>query len=236
MTLEQFDFEPRVEDAIDEIEWESLDSALELDRRGREQRDDRVLDEDFDGEPDHGPAFILTSSDEYGPPSFSDLREAVLDARGGPDREIGGGSVSTETDGDVLRPTLVNPEDNIRVTPVYVETLRVTTENDNRVHNSLCGQTHVEPIGEDEWRITIEGGVTESQLRDLIRMRPANNELRLIASPTQLEQTGQQPYQQVEFDSFTYEYTNEEHRIERGDGTIEPYAQFQLQAQNDDGP
>lgn len=117
----------------------------------------------------------------------------------------------------------------IEVQPVYTETFRATTENDNRVHKTLCGQRKVESIGEDEWRITIEGVVTESQLLELIEMRPANNELKIIANPIGHK------YNSVTFDRFTYEITDELNRGDFGDGA-EPLAEFQLQTQDDDAP
>ena len=131
------------------------------------------------------------------------------------------------TDIDSIRPTLVGPE-GTEVTPVFTETFRATTSNDNRVHQSLCGQTEVEGIGESSWRITMEGLVLQRQLDKLFDLRPANNRIKVIAEA--------RTHTNVTFDRFTYEQTdelNEGNFSYNGREVTEPLFRFQLQTQDD---
>lgn len=122
----------------------------------------------------------------------------------------------------------VNGPDGTEVVPVYTETFRATTQNDTLVHKTLCGETEIEAIGEDEWRITLEGLVLKSQLQDLFAMRPANNELTVIGEA--------RVHRGVTFDRFTYEQTDE-HNVGEfdvdGSRVQEPLFRFQLQTQDD---
>lgn len=134
---------------------------------------------------------------------------------------------------DQLQPTLVGPEGR-EVTPIYTETFRATTENDNKVHKTLCGESKVEAIGEDEWRITIEGLVITEQLEELIEMRPADNEIKVIG-PVE----GVTTYPDVSFDRFTYEHTDELNKGTfsfEGEEVLRQLFEFQLQTQDDDAP
>lgn len=133
-------------------------------------------------------------------------------------------------------PTIVGPG-GTRVTPVYTEKLSATTQNDSRVHQTLCGQTYVEGIGETEWRVTLEGLVIKDQLIDLFDMRPADNEITVIGEA--------RVHENVTFDRFTYEQNDElgrgkfEYDISAaGDGSAvqeveSPLFSFQLQTEGD---
>ncbi|MDB9247446.1 hypothetical protein PN419_00295 [Halorubrum ezzemoulense] len=137
------------------------------------------------------------------------------------DREVSLSQVST------VEPTLVGPE-GTEVTPVFTERLRGTSTNDTVVHKSLCGQTAVEGVGEDEWRVTIEGIVLKRQFDKLVDMRPADNEIKVIGEAA--THTG------VTFDRFTYEQNdelNEGSFTYQGREVTEPLFEFQLQTQDD---
>lgn len=126
----------------------------------------------------------------------------------------------------IIRKSDETGSDRMVVEPAYTETFRARTQNDDREHKTLCGQKYVEPIGEDEWNITIEGIVTESQLLKLIEMRPADNELKIVANPVG------QKFNAVSFDQFTYELRDELNTGDFGNGEV-PLAEFQLQTRDD---
>ena len=127
-----------------------------------------------------------------------------------------------------VAPTVIGAE-GTEVTPVYTETFRATTQNDTLVHKTLCGETQIEAVGEDEWRITLEGLVLKRQLEDLFAMRPANNQVTVIGEA--------RAHRNVTFDRFTYEQTDE-HNVGEfdidGNRVEEPLFRFQLQTQDDE--
>lgn len=132
--------------------------------------------------------------------------------------------------GDV-RPTIESRESDDSVTPVYTESYEAVTENDTERHQSLCGETTVEPIGEYEWRITISGIVVESQLKSLIEMRPAGTAVDVV--------TNVQTHEAVNFDRFRYKQKDEYQRgnfthPETGEDIVERVYTFSLQTQDDD--
>ena len=138
------------------------------------------------------------------------------------DSQGGGGAQPTIRDGE-----------GREVTPVVTENWRAVTENDNKVHKTLCGETQVEPIGEDEWRITISGYVTRSQAETLVEMRPANNKLDIV--------TELRVFNNVDFDRFRIEQSDEDNNYAgraRTQGITqrvnEPLFEFHLQTQDDD--
>lgn len=148
------------------------------------------------------------------------------------DRE---GTIEFDGVSDLIKPTIIGPEGR-EVQPVYTEEIEVVTDNDTRVHKSLCGDTKVEGIGEDEWNVTIEGIVIEDQLKDLIEMRPADNEIKVIIGPK-----GERAptYDDVVFDRFVYRQTDEMNvgQFEYdGQQVVQPIYEFQLQTQDDDAP
>lgn len=127
----------------------------------------------------------------------------------------------------IVEPTLVGPN-GTEVTPVFTETLRGTTQNDNVVHKTLCGDTTVEPVGEDEWRVTMEGLVLKEQLQELFEMRPAGNEIDVV--------TEARTHRDVNFDRFTYEQNDELNKGNfsyNGRNVTQPLFRFQLQTQDD---
>lgn len=135
----------------------------------------------------------------------------------------GGGGITDSR----ITPTIKDAEGR-QVKPVYTEKLRGRTKNDNLVHKSLCGETEVEPVGEEEWHMNIEGIVTREQLQTMFEMRPAGNELTIIGEA--------RVHRDINFDSFIYEQTDE---INTGqfdnapsDGEV-PIFKFQLQSKDD---
>ncbi len=148
----------------------------------------------------------------------------------------GGGDSSGDGDvfdGAMLKPTIRAAESvdapKTSVTPVAVTSIRGLTENSNTKHRTLCGDVAVEPVSEDEWRVTINGFVTKSQLQTLISMRPAGNVMYVDS------EVG--TFQEVEFDRFRWEQTDELNRyVGEADGVQvdEPLFEFQLQTRDDD--
>lgn len=123
----------------------------------------------------------------------------------------------------LVSPTIIGGGGEVE--PVYTETVRAQTENDNVQHKSLCGETENEEIGEGEWRITIEGMVLKSQLQQLIDMRPAGQDMKVV--------TEGKTFNEVDFDTFIWEQEDEDNYAEFDD-RIEPVFQFQLQTTDDD--
>lgn len=134
----------------------------------------------------------------------------------------GGGGIEDT----IISPIIKDPEGR-EVEPSYTETLRAKTENDNIVHRTLCGQSRVESVGEDEWNVTVEGIVTKSELQTLFAMRPADNKITIVGEA--------RVHRDIEFDRFIYEQVDEEHKGEfaGSDGAV-PIFKFQLQTQDDD--
>lgn len=128
---------------------------------------------------------------------------------------------------ELLNPT-IKDESGRSVTPVYTGELSAYTENDNRRHRTLCGETYVEAIGEGEWNITVSGMVVLSQLRELVEMRPANNPLTVV--------TEVDVYRRAEFGRFEWRQSDEMNSF-RGDldgrEIDEPLFEFTLQTQDD---
>lgn len=130
-----------------------------------------------------------------------------------------------------LTPTIRDAEGRT-VTPVYTDTWTAVTENDNKRHQSLCGTTQIEPIGEENWRITISGLVVKSQARKLVEMRPAGNTLTIV--------TDIRTFTDVDFDRFRLERTDEQNVYEgrapsdtAQSRVSEPLLSFTLQTQED---
>jgi len=141
----------------------------------------------------------------------------------------GGGSQPIELDTiNSISPT-IRDETGREVTPVYTESLRGKSDNDNRVHKTLCGQTNVEAVGEDGWQVTLEGLVLKEQLETLFAMRPSNNEITVISDA--------RVHRDVEFDRFIYEQRDELNTGQfryRGNEVEQPLFRYQLQSKDDD--
>ena len=224
MVLEDFSDETRelIDEVEEEVGWDTFDSALDFNRSARDQREE------------NGVVYRLQNRDDFFLGDFDEVQEEIAFRRDLEENPRVTSRLDIEEDIELLHPTIVRPEgggdQRIEVQPAYVERFAATTENDNRVHKTLCGESYVEPIGEDEWQITIEGLVTEPQLMRLIEMRPANNELKILANPIEKD------YNNVTFDRFTFEYQDDMNRGQFGEDDAHPMAEFQLQTQDDDAP
>ena len=210
---------------------------------------ERILDEyGLEGEPDvvnwweinsaqevHGLGDIDIYSNSNWRIYFDDIRDEMRELQPHPDQVADGSSIHIEDiQDDVISPTLIKRfdgdenQDEIEVTPVYTETFRATTENDNVNHRTLCGQSHVEPIGEGEWHVTIEGVVIKDQLEKLKEMRPAEGEIKIISEGLNDVR--------VEFDRFVFEQTDDMNTMQvRHDGEEKLQPAFTFQLQTDEG-
>lgn len=126
-----------------------------------------------------------------------------------------------------LEPIITDQEDR-ELRPLYVSELEAKSGNDSLTHRSLCGDTEIEDVGEEEWHITIEGGLLKRQVETLKAMRPATNKLDIVSDIG--------TYRGVSFDTVIIKQSDQDNTIQtRFDGQeiVEPLIQFQLQSRDD---
>jgi len=66
--------------------------------------------------------------------------------------------------GDFGAITPVLKTDERRVQPVYVADVEGTSSGNSEEHKDMCGNSHLEKIGDSRWRVTLNGVITRSQL------------------------------------------------------------------------
>jgi len=128
--------------------------------------------------------------------------------------------------GDFGAITPVLKTDERRVQPVYVADVEGTSSGNSEEHKDLCGNSHLEKIGDSRWRVTLNGVITRSQLNKLKKMQPASQEVKLISNG----HTGP-----VEFDRFTWTQTDDLNYgtfFIDGEEITEPLFKFQLQTRD----
>lgn len=137
----------------------------------------------------------------------------------------------------IARPTLIKRIrdddgsliDEFEVTPVITETFRARTKNENRSHRTLCGDRRVEPTSEDDWHITIEGYVIQDQLDDLLEMRPADGEIKVISEAKTFHDTV--------FDEFEFEQGEDMNTYDtyyQGERVEQTLYRFRMTTEDDD--
>jgi len=138
-----------------------------------------------------------------------------------------GGSGGGPADIESIQP-VIRDEAGREVEPVYVETLRKVTENDNAKHRTLCGETQIEAVGERDLSVTIEGILLLDQLATLREMRPATNALTVIDD--------EGAHRNINFSRLTTEQKDElnngRYRL-NGTSVTQPAFEFQLQTVDD---
>lgn len=115
-----------------------------------------------------------------------------------------------------------------RVQPVYVGELDGTSSGDGTEHRDMCGNSKFEKVGDDRWRVTLQGVVTKSQMHELKRMKPADREIKIVSDV----HTGF-----VEFDRFSITQTDDLNYgtfTMNGEEITEPLFKFQLQTRDNE--
>lgn len=125
-----------------------------------------------------------------------------------------------------ITPTLKSGD--YKVQPVYTEELEGTTSGNGEEHQDMCGTPYYEKLSDSNWRVTISGVVTLSQLNELKKMNPADQEVKVISNG----HTGH-----VEFDRFTWTQTSDLNYgvfFIDGEEIKEPLFKFQLQTKQNE--
>jgi len=198
---------------LDIVDWHEVDDPSDL---------SDLVDGDYEEE----------LREEFSSTEIYAIRDSMREVQDDPDPPDppGVGDEQIAIVDELIQPTLIDRESGIEITPVYTETFRATTENDNRNHTTLCGQSYVEPVGEGEWHVTIEGQVIKDQLMQLHEMRPAEGEIKVIAE-------GFPDDVIVTFDRFTFEQTDDHNTAvfeHEGVTKRQPVFDFQLQTDESD--